>query len=1108
MATSNVDRVGQAMNALQIGLRPFVIRELESVYGKYWPTKATENWQSDLTWNCDEPNLDVYALLKLMWDNWNEVFRSVLGQNERTLVSELREWRNKWAHQNAFSTDDTYRVLDSTERLLHAISAPEVEEVEKQKQELLRIRFEEQTRKETRKAAGTGIEGQPMGGLKPWREVVTPHPDVASGRYQQAEFAAHLGQVHRGAGSSEYLDPVEFFRRTYITDGLGMLLAGALRRLSRDGGDPVVELQTNFGGGKTHSMLALYHLFAGRKASELAGIEPVLQKAGVSQPFLARRAVLVGTDLSPAHTHPQPEGVVARTLWGVMASQLLGAEGYAFVAEADRRGISPGTNDLIPLFEKAAPCLILIDEWVTFVRQVYSVNDLPAGSFDANLTFAQALTEAAKAVPGVLVVASLPSSDIEVGGEGGRMALERLKNTFSRLETAWRPASAEEGFEIVRRRLFQPITDPQLFAARDAVIRAFGDLYRANPNEFPLETREAGYERRIQGAYPIHPELFDRLYQDWSSLDKFQRTRGVLRLMASVIYELWAQDDKSLLIMPATVPMSAGPVQFELTRYMEDPWVPVIEKDVDGPNALPLGIDRDVPNLGRYSAARRVARTLYMGSAPTLNAAHKGLDERHIKLGCVQAGESIPVFGDALRRLTNQANHLYEDGTRYWFSTQPSVTRMALERAHQCKDDDVLEEIKRRIRDDLKDVRQRGDFASVTVAPSSPNDVADERDARLVILGPDFPHGRGVTDSKARKEAAHLLDNRGAGQRLYRNAVVFLAPDLTRIDELKNAIREFLGWKSIEGDAETLNLDRFQSNQVKTRRQQSETTVQQQIPSAFCWLLVPEQPDLAKNEISWQELRLQGDDGLALRASKRLRHEDMLVTELAGVMLRRELDRIPLWSPDPGSLSIRLLLDYFAQYLYLPRLKNANVLRDAIADGLNLATWEQDSFAFADNYDAAKKRYQGLRAGAIVTLGSDSQGLLVKPDIAARQMEAEKPAPQPVVTESASAPPITAGHVRETAITSVVAPRTELTPSRGVTRFHGSISLDAMRLSRDAGTINQEVIQHLIALVGAQAEIRLEISVDVPGGIPEGVVRTVMENCRTLKFTSNEFENE
>src|SRR5439155_14300345 len=131
------------------------------------------------------------------------------------------------------------------------------------------------------------------GSLKPWREVVNPHEDVASGRYQQAEFAADLWQVHMGEGTPEYRDPVEFFRRTYLTESLKTMLVGSLRRLTAGGGDPVVQLQTNFGGGKTHSMLALYHLFSGIAPTELAGIDVVMQGAGATKIPTVRRVVLV-----------------------------------------------------------------------------------------------------------------------------------------------------------------------------------------------------------------------------------------------------------------------------------------------------------------------------------------------------------------------------------------------------------------------------------------------------------------------------------------------------------------------------------------------------------------------------------------------------------------------------------------------------------------------------------------------------------------------------------------------------------------------------------------------------------------------------------------------
>src|SRR6266496_1157935 len=310
MAITNYERVGKALDLLREGLHPFVQRELQAHFGKYWITESTAAWRNELTWPADqdEPRLDVAALLHLMWDHWNGVFRNTLGFAERSLVSELRDHRNKWAHQQAFSGDDADRALDSAARLLTSISAPQADEINKMKMELRRLIFDEQMRVERRRGSGTAIESQATGVLTPWREVVTPHKDVASGRYQQAEFAADLWQVHIGEGVDEYRTPTEFFRRTYLTASLCHLLSGAARRLAGQGGDPVVQLQTNFGGGKTHSMLALYHLFSGATPGELLGIDDVLKDAEVEVLPRVNRVVLVGNKISPGNPVTKSDG--------------------------------------------------------------------------------------------------------------------------------------------------------------------------------------------------------------------------------------------------------------------------------------------------------------------------------------------------------------------------------------------------------------------------------------------------------------------------------------------------------------------------------------------------------------------------------------------------------------------------------------------------------------------------------------------------------------------------------------------------------------------------------------------------------------------------------
>lgn len=1099
MAATNHERVGRALGLLGKGLAPFVEREARAKWGDEWVQRLVGAASSAGVGriNTSDPSF----LLKAMADAWQPVFRDVLGHAERSYVSEIREFRNAWAHRDTFSTDDAERALDSIRRLLLAVSAAdEALEVDRMRQDLRRVQFADQARQTQRKAAVAPVEGQPAGGLKPWREVITPHPDVASGRYQQAEFAADLHQVWRGEASDEYGKPVEFFRRTFLTDGLRELLLNAVRRFRKEGGDPVVELQTNFGGGKTHSMIALYHLAAGHPPHELPGVEAMLADASLEAPPPANTAVLVGQMISPGGTYDKGGGVTVRTLWGELAWQLGGADGYAMVADADRTGTSPGAA-LVDLLRAYSPCLVLIDEWVAYARQLYGVDGLPAGSFDAQFTFAQALAEACRAVQGALLVVSIPASDIEVGGEGGRAALERLKNVIGRVESSWRPASAEEGFEIVRRRLFDDLP-AESAPARDAVVKAFGNLYRSQRGEFPSGCAEGDYERRLTAAYPIHPELFDRLYGEWSALDKFQRTRGVLRLMAAVIHELWERNDSSLLVMPATVPIDAPHVSTELTRYLEDGWTPVIESDVDGPNALPLRLDRDNPNLGRYSATRRVARTIYLGSAPTQQAANRGIDDRTIKLGCVQPGEAPATFGDALRRLTDHATYLYVDGQRYWYSLQPSVTRLAQDRAaSHFGDDDVDEEIRRRLAAATR-AGQRGDFANVHPAPRSPAEVPDEQEVRLVVLGPEHPHSGKTADSPARVAAQALLDKRSGGDRLHRNMLVFLAPDRARLADLRQAVRELLAWKSIEADKAALNLDNFQSRQAETKRAQLDEAVAQRVNETFVWTLVPSQSP-TETSITWDETRVSGPEPLAVRVGKKLRNEEALITEYSGARLRMDLDRVPLWRGD--HVGVKQLWNDYTQYLYLPRLRDSSVLLGAVRSGVAMLTWNPDSFAYAAAYDEGTGRYSGLVVAQHAAVVLDPAAVLVRPDVAARRLEGEPGSPgEPSASPEAEAgqpgapgPGVEAGwgDGAEGALRPPAAPR----------RFYGRVSLEPLRMLRDLGDIAEAVVGQL-GREDAGVRITVEIEATAEAGFGDDVRRTVSENARTLRFETHEFE--
>jgi predicted AAA+ superfamily ATPase len=1120
--TTNHERVGKGMELLQRGLQPFMELELEAAYGKAWRDRANQVL-SDTKLKVSPKEVDVAAMLVLMDREWRDLFSTRLGRAHRSIVNELLAFRNDWAHQATFSNDDTDRALDSVTRLLRAVGAvQEAESADEIKHELRRATFDRKVYNERRKEAYQPIEGSAPAGLKAWRDVVTPHPDVASGNYMEAEFAADLWQVYKGRGGAEYREPKEFFRRTFLTSGLRDLIVSAIRRWRQEGGgDPVVELQTTFGGGKTHSMLALYHLASGIPTAELPGMESVIEEAGGAPPQSIKRAVLVGNQLSPGQGDRKADGVTVHTLWGELAWQLGGKDAYEEIRESDESGTNPG-DALGKMIRKAAPCLILIDEWVAYARQLMDERRLPAGDFETQFTFAQTLSEQVKAIPGALLVVSIPASDRgdgaspsdgvsdeEVGGSRGREAVARLRNVFQRIAAQWRPANAEESYEIVRRRLFENITDKNSFTQRDLVIRAFADHYAKHPGEFPSECRDADYLRKMQLAYPVHPEVFERLYQDWSALVRFQRTRGVLRLMASVIHHLWESGDQGLLILPAHIPVGAQKIEGELTRYLPSGWTTVIEKDVDGPDATPGKIDADKPNLGRISATRRVARTLLFGSAPTADASNRGMEDRRIKLGCTLPGESPAVFGDALRYLCQSTTYLYQDSSRYWYATQPTVAKLANDRADDLKRsrDKVLEEIKGRIREELKVSRNRGDFSRVHAFPGSGADVSDEYATALVILGPEAEWSKDH-DAPAILAAQAIMDSRGNSPRMFRNALVFLAAERSRLDELEQAARAHLAWKSIladaEGDRPSLNLDNFQRTQASTQLKMTDQTVQSRIGETFNMVLAPTQ-DRPDSPVTWKASRVSGNDALAMRAAKKLKSDELLVTSMGGSALKLEMDKIPLWRGN--HVAIKQLIEDFACYTYLQRLRDSDVLASAAQDGVGSLTWQKDTYAYAESFDEANGRYLGLRAGQNIMVDDGSPvGLLVKADVAWNQIESERPAPPPATTDTPLTPPVTP--TGGPAATPTVTPATDPTEARKPRRFHGTVELDPQRVGRDAGKIAEEVIAHLTSLVGADVTVRLDIEATTPSGVPDNVVRVVTENCRTLKFTSQGFETE
>ena len=1091
MAKSARQQVFDGMELLPEALAPFVERRLESSLKGHWQARVKEKLTRLRVRSDGHISWDQSSLLNAMNLFWMEAFKVELGRAERGIVNELLDVRNKLSHNESFTYDDAERALDSLRRLMQAISASQAaSELEKMRDSILRTKFSELARnQERRKSSHRSISVESVGGLIPWREVMEPHHDVASGDFLQAEFAADLAKVYNGSASSEYRDPVEFFSRTYLTAGLRSLLLGAAKRLSGNGGDPVVELQTPFGGGKTHSMLAMFHLVGGSKVEDLPEVDQLFSSSEFEIPSKVNRAVLVGTSRGPQDVVSVDGNRTVCTTWGELAWQLGGAEAFDMISKHNDSGTAPGSKLLEEMLRRFAPAIILVDEWVAYLRQIYKNDGLPSGSFDANLTFVQSLTEAVKASPQVLLVASLPASQIEVGGEGGQEALDRLKQTFSRVESSWRSANQEESYEIVRRRLFKEIPS-DMHHHRDNTVKQFAKMYRENSNDFPTGCSEEDYRKKMEKAYPIHPELFDQLYVGWGSLEKFQRTRGVLRLMAQVIHDLWMNSDPSVVILPGGVTLDSERVEPELLRYIDPTWQSIIAGDVDGATSVPYRIDQSAPNLNRCSATRRVARAVFLGTAPTHNQANTGIDDKRINLGVIQPGERPAIFGDALRRLSNQAMFIHTDQGRYWYTLSASVNRIAMDRADQLDENFVIDELDKALNTYVGGLAasDRGHFRAAQTIQSDVSDVPDEPGGiRVIFINTSYSHN-GKSDSNAMQKAAEVLE-KGRLPRIYRNNLVFVAADRRKVDGLIGAQRSALAWNSVVSDADHLNLTPVSKSHAERKSKEARDVLRARIREAWCYLIYPMQ-DGAHKDLHWECSKVPTQGEFLVNASDRMINDQAIWSELGPENLNRYLEKF-VWN-EHRHLLLRDLVDHFNRWVYLPRLVDRRVLANSVQSSIGATV--PGPFGYAERWSDEEQSYFGLRVsqatGAQVVIDSDS--VIVRSDVA-KEFEVSQDASK---LSDAATPddPMSGDHNGGHATSSAT-----LVETTG-NRFQGVVMISSDRPVRDFGKIVEAIVDQVSILPNASVSIKVEIDAEAPSGFDKATTRTLIENARTLKF--------
>ena len=1115
------DALSKALDLFRDGMRPFLIRRLRAIPGSgveraiknSLPDKRREWFEQKLRTPGGNPAdyIDVNDFPHIVSRNWRDAFRSVFPDNGPVVAMlwMVADARNQVAHPATTDLDAEFvrTHLFIISGLLERINDPTAA------QGVTALRAELSSEPETAAPESAEPDAAPLlppgparetaagsRQWKPWREVMPPNRDVAEGAFQQAEFMADLQRVHNGdAETNIYGNPINFFGQTYITPGLKSLLANALRRLAGLGGDPVVQTKTGFGGGKTHSLIALYHLvknFAALTNDPVSGqprqtsqeIRDIAAAAGWSpeQEPAAAIAVLDGQFLSVSDPHTTEDGDPRNTLWGEMAWQLGGQAAYNLIGQSAREGIAPGGRQLDDLFDYVGPCLILIDEPLAYIRN--------AGSEQREriYTFMQALTQAATRSSQVFVVLTLPQNAVEVGGDSGQAAMAQLEsilgNIMHRAEATWEPLALNEAFAVVRRRLFGEVVDA---AARDQICADFATMYGNGGREYPRYAREQNYRQRLKDCYPIHPEIFDRLYQDWSSIPEFQSTRGVLRLLATCVSRLYQDGNAAPLIMPADLPLSYAPLANEFNRLLPGNWSPVLT-EVDAPGGQADLIDGTYTRFSEYGVARRIARSIFLGSATS--GATKGIDRPSIHLAVAQPGHGLPRYNEALERMGESLYYLYYQDNRYYFHAEENLNKVVTDRKNgllpRALDDKIVEQLK---------AAAAGARGEVIVGPADTAAVADVDWVRMVVLGPaQSLNSRNAERDDATPAIHELLAQRGDGvPRIHRNTLLFLTARKDEIRVLRDAAGTWLAWHSItSGEQALTGLSAERRRQVDNSLRAADGDLRKALVQAYRWAIAPVQhnPQQAADYHlrPWMTDAAAHDNPGDIISSARQTFisEEVLLDQLSPSVLGQQLEQY-IWTSSayPHHIALKDLWDLFANHIYLHRLARREVLDQAVASAV-----AEGRCGYAGGHNGSQyvepRRFRTDLADLLRPL----PGLLVKAVTAEREL-----LPPPDGTETPAAPypvgpgPDDAFHIREGFDDAPVTPGAGNRPRRITVRqtMPGNISLDAVNQLRE------EIIRNLSA-DGGEVTVEITIRAVKDGGFSENIARAVRENGQQL----------
>lgn len=755
-------------------------------------------------------------------------------------------------------------------------------------------------------------------------------------------------EVASGTAPVVYQDIRYFFECTYVTEGIKELIRRVVQALNgQESQNRVISLQTGFGGGKTHSLISLYHVVKDSSTfKRLDTASSILEPQDMPQFDHARVAVFTQNTVSVVDGHKVSDDIITHTLWGELAWQLGGREGYERVRNADIQMVAPTAQDIKPIIEGASPALILIDELADYCNRA-SGKVVGSGTlFTQTNSFIQTLTEVVASVPKTVLICTLPASAREVASsEIGQEILSALETRVVRVGSSVKPVDDEEIYEVVRRRLFDRITNYDVI---EQVARKYKDMYHNRRDSLPAEADRVAYVERIKKSYPFHPELIDLFHIRWGSDSKFQRTRGVLRLLASIVKDLWSRKSSlagtQALIQTSDVRLENLPtLQSQITSLMGSQWDSVMHADVFGTisNAYKLDEQNVGNHIGEYHLATAVTTTVLMASIGS--SSQRGLTLKQLKLCLLKPDAFQHIDIDStVNQLENVVHYMYKSSMggeqSFWFQSKPNINILVNQAKGDVKEEEVNAEIMRMVKQSVANMGQ----VKVLVDPTG--DVPEQKQLTFVVMHPKYTVAAGGDVSRSAQYAIkQMAQMKGSSQRVYRNTMLFLVCSEAGKAALSMKLREFLACDKIMTEYSS-QLDQDQRKDIADRKRLSADAAKEQLIHAYNTVVKCE-----RDVLRTQEIGTFATDFAAQITVKTLSelHENGVVLRKIGLNI---INRNGLMPTIEKPVKVNELYEAFLRFDDKPMILNVDAVKDTVnrycEEGMwNVGTGDPEHFS-------------------------------------------------------------------------------------------------------------------------------------------------------------------